>query len=353
MLTQVVAGRVYDYSHCVGEYMGGMEWPGEGFALPVATAVGAGDVVYVLSRGMESTGYGDPLEPRAFGVRVGKFHMPPEPGAERHLATFGSFGAGERPVRMAGRDRPRHRRQRLRHGRVVEPRVGLRRRRRRRCGRGARRVPDPGQLDRPSGIAIDSRDNVYVVDSLNHRVQRLTPDGGYVGEWGGYGRRGRHVRLALGRHRRRRRGTSTSPTTRTTVSSASPRRANSWPNTAPRARARASSTARPTWPSIRRATSTSRTGPTAGCRCSTGRAAFLATLAGDAQELSAWAKADRRREPRHPEGAPQGEPGAGVAVRAADRRHLRRCPLAAHRGRHAALPPAALHQAARLRRSPG
>ena len=36
MLTQVVAGRVYDYSHCVGEYMGGMEWPGEGFALPIA-----------------------------------------------------------------------------------------------------------------------------------------------------------------------------------------------------------------------------------------------------------------------------------------------------------------------------
>ena len=54
MLTQVVAGRVYDYSHCVGEYMGGMEWPGEGFALPIAAAVGEGDVVYVLSRGMEA-----------------------------------------------------------------------------------------------------------------------------------------------------------------------------------------------------------------------------------------------------------------------------------------------------------
>ena len=186
MLTQVVGGRVYDYSHCVGEYMGGMEWPGEGFALPIAAAVGDGDVVYVLSRGMESTGYGDPLEPRAFGVRVGKFHMPPEPGGERHLATFGSYGseAGQFvwPAGIALDSA----------GNVYvtdewSNRVSVF------DGDGAPLrtwgVPGngPGQLDRPSGIAIDSRDNVYVVDSLNHRVQRLTPDGGYMGEWGGFG----------------------------------------------------------------------------------------------------------------------------------------------------------------------
>jgi DNA-binding beta-propeller fold protein YncE len=44
-----------------------------------------------------------------------------------------------------------------------------------------------GQFNRPSGIAIDSNDDIYVVDSLNHRVQKLTKDGEYITEWGSLG----------------------------------------------------------------------------------------------------------------------------------------------------------------------
>ena len=44
-----------------------------------------------------------------------------------------------------------------------------------------------GQLNGPSGIAFDSEDNLYVVDSLNDRVQKFTRDGRYLMGWGGSG----------------------------------------------------------------------------------------------------------------------------------------------------------------------
>ena len=49
----------------------------------------------------------------------------------------------------------------------------------------------PGQLGQPSGIAIDRAGNIYVADASNHRVQKLAPDGTLVAEWspGFYGPR--------------------------------------------------------------------------------------------------------------------------------------------------------------------
>jgi sugar lactone lactonase YvrE len=35
-----------------------------------------------------------------------------------------------------------------------------------------------GQFAAPGGLAVDRDDNLYVADSYNHRVQRITPDGG-------------------------------------------------------------------------------------------------------------------------------------------------------------------------------
>ena len=44
-----------------------------------------------------------------------------------------------------------------------------------------------GQLDRPSGIALDNDENLLVVDTRNHRVQRFTPDGRFLVKWGSFG----------------------------------------------------------------------------------------------------------------------------------------------------------------------
>ena len=72
-----------------------------------------------------------------------------------------------------------------------------------------------GQFNRPAGIAVDADGNAIVVDSLNHRVQKFTKDGGFLSNWGGFGsgegsstRPGASV-STIGT-------TSTSPITRTT-----------------------------------------------------------------------------------------------------------------------------------------
>ena len=44
-----------------------------------------------------------------------------------------------------------------------------------------------GQLDGPAGLACDQDDNLYVVDSRNHRIQVFTKDGKYLASCGKYG----------------------------------------------------------------------------------------------------------------------------------------------------------------------
>lgn len=44
-----------------------------------------------------------------------------------------------------------------------------------------------GQFGYPSGIAIDSSNNVYIVEQGNDRVQKLDINGGFIAEWGSLG----------------------------------------------------------------------------------------------------------------------------------------------------------------------
>ncbi|MCH8992311.1 MAG: NHL repeat-containing protein, partial [Acidobacteria bacterium] len=46
---------------------------------------------------------------------------------------------------------------------------------------------EPGQMNRPSGIAHDPDGNVYLADTLNHRVQKFTDDGKFLSSFGEYG----------------------------------------------------------------------------------------------------------------------------------------------------------------------
>lgn len=186
MLTRSVAGRVYDYSHNVGQYMGGIRWPGEGFVLPVATVVTHDGLVYVLGRGAESTEVGPTMEPRAFGARVGKFNMN-EPGEEEHVLTFGEFGSSDGQfiwpagIALDSGERVYVADEWLNRISVFES-----------DGRFVSSWGTSGageaRFNRVSGIAIDGNDHAYVVDSLNHRVQKLTTKGKFLAEWGGHGR---------------------------------------------------------------------------------------------------------------------------------------------------------------------
>ena len=47
--------------------------------------------------------------------------------------------------------------------------------------------PAEGQLDRPSGLAFDQHDDLFVVDSRNNRVQKFTKEGRYLNGWGSAG----------------------------------------------------------------------------------------------------------------------------------------------------------------------
>lgn len=45
----------------------------------------------------------------------------------------------------------------------------------------------PGQLNRPRDIAVASDGSIYVVDTDNHRIQHLSPEGEPLHVWGGFG----------------------------------------------------------------------------------------------------------------------------------------------------------------------
>jgi DNA-binding beta-propeller fold protein YncE len=44
-----------------------------------------------------------------------------------------------------------------------------------------------GQFNGPWNAAFDSRDNVYVIDQRNSRVQKLDSNGTFMTKWGTYG----------------------------------------------------------------------------------------------------------------------------------------------------------------------
>ena len=166
MLTTVAAGRVFDYSHCIGMY----SQSGQGFWTPQDFVLGKDGRVYVLSRGVEQ-----------LGQRVSKINLDSE-----FQGQFGSFG-GEEGRFIWPRSIDVDQDGRVYVSDEYTNRISVF------AAEGAFRYHwgrygnDDGLLSGPSGIAFDSNNNLWVVDSLNHRVQCFRQQGPFISKFGTQG----------------------------------------------------------------------------------------------------------------------------------------------------------------------
>ena len=167
MLTTVAAGRVFDYSYCLGMY--GMS--GQGFWTPQDFALAEDDVVYVISRGAEE-----------LGQRISKVTLD-----HQFLGQFGGYGRGDgqfvwpRSIALDADGQVYAADDFLNRVSVFDP-DGVYR-----AGWGET-GSDAGQLNGPCGMACDADGNILVVDSQNHRVQKFTGKGVFLS---GFGRPGK------------------------------------------------------------------------------------------------------------------------------------------------------------------
>ena len=181
MLTQIVAGRVYDFSHAVGR----SAVSGMGFTHPVALVAGDGDVVYVVNRGWEQIG-AVPWNRTYRGGRISKLSIGPEPGDEEYLTEFSGMGdnPGELiwPAGLAvdSEENVYVTDEWLNRVSIFDKQGDFQ------SFWGSSGQAE-GQLNGPSGIVIDAQDNLLIVDSRNHRVQKFTKDGEFLTGWGSFG----------------------------------------------------------------------------------------------------------------------------------------------------------------------
>ena len=181
MVTQLVAGRVFDYARTVGR--GGIS--GAGFNSPADVALGDEDYVYVLNRGWEFV-TNVPWNRTARGARISIVSIGDEDGDEEFISEFSKYGDGEGemiwPAGIALDSRS--------NVYVTDEwlnRVSVFDRDGSYLTAWGSSGDAPGEFNGPSGIAVDADDNVYVVDSRNHRVQRFYTSGELQAAWGGYG----------------------------------------------------------------------------------------------------------------------------------------------------------------------
>ena len=166
MLTTVAAGRVFDYSHCIGMY----SQSGQGFWTPQDFVLGKDGRVYVLSRGVEQ-----------LGQRVSKINLDSE-----FRGQFGSFGGEEgrfiwpRSIDVDQDGRVYVSDEYTNRISVFDAEGAFR-------YHWGRYGDDDGLLSGPSGIAFDSNNNLWVVDSLNHRVQCFRQQGPFISKFGTQG----------------------------------------------------------------------------------------------------------------------------------------------------------------------
>ena len=171
MLTTVISGRVFDFSHVVGRNAAA----GNGFSIPSALALAADGITYVVSRGNENN----------FGSRVSKLFIG-DPGEEQVLAEFCHYGTepgqSQWPNSVALDQQ----------GNVYVSddwlnRIAIFDADGTFVNQWGTSGSGKGQLNGPAGLAFDQDDNLFVVDSRNHRVQVFSKHGTSMSSWGTQG----------------------------------------------------------------------------------------------------------------------------------------------------------------------
>ena len=167
MITRQVAGRVYNYSYCIGR----VTQSGPGFSLPTDFVLGSEESFYVVSRshevaqgsGVNKCTFNHDLiwEDRGPGFAKGQAVWPSSVDADRAENVYVSDEyAGK--IFILGKD-----------GDYL--------------GDWGTKGSGDGELNGPSGLAFDREEHLYIVDSLNHRVQVFTKDGRSLAKWGSQG----------------------------------------------------------------------------------------------------------------------------------------------------------------------
>jgi DNA-binding beta-propeller fold protein YncE len=171
MLTTVIAGRVFDFSHAVGRNAAA----GKGFSQPTSIALAPKGVAYVVSRGNETNN----------GSRVSKVFLG-GPREEELLTEFCYHGTGEGEMvwpNSVALDK---------QGNVYVSddwlnRIAIFDANGKFQSQWGTSGSGAGELDGPAGMAFDKDDNLYVVDSRNHRIQMFTKHGKAMASWGTHG----------------------------------------------------------------------------------------------------------------------------------------------------------------------
>ncbi|MCH8744094.1 MAG: NHL repeat-containing protein [Chloroflexi bacterium] len=166
MLTTIAAGRVFNFSHCLGMYA----MAAQGFWDPLDFAFGKNGKMYVVNRGAEE-----------LGQRVTICTTDHE-----FISQFGGFGSGDGQfiwpvsIDIDSQDNVYVSDENLQRITVFDPDGKF-------LSKWGASGSGEGQLKGPAGIAFDQEDNLYVAESHNHRVQKFTKDGQFILQWGSQG----------------------------------------------------------------------------------------------------------------------------------------------------------------------
>ena len=181
MLTQMAAGRTYDYSHSVGR---GAQ-SGMGFSQPVSVALGQDNVVFVVNRGSESIS-NVAWNRTGIGARVSRLSVGTTPGDEEFLGEFSKYGSNEGEfiwgsgVALDTQGNIYVSDEWLNRISVFAPDGAFK-------TRWSALEKEDGQPHGVANIAIDTDDNLYLTDGRSHEVRKFTRDGKFLTAWGSLG----------------------------------------------------------------------------------------------------------------------------------------------------------------------